>query len=80
MVIKNLELYVTKSSEIEYTREDGTKGKYTVARFAYEEFDTPFQASCSKKVTDGKYKCALKLERDFDKKKDKIYVYVGEHM
>lgn len=78
MVIKNLKLKVSNAKVIEYEREDKTKGSYTVARFASEEFDNPFQASCSKAVKDGIYNCALKLERDFDKKKDKIYFYVGE--
>ena len=78
MQINDLVMEIVNCEEVSYTNRDGKEIKFLRCRARSGAYDDPFQVNCTKIVPDGKYHCALEIKYDFNSKKDRVKLYVGE--
>lgn len=80
MTIRNIPLYVRNVDEVAFTGKDGKTITFYEGYFGYDEFDSFIKCVCNKKVSDGVYNCACKVEFDFNKKSTKVKVFIGTNV
>lgn len=76
MVARNVKLYVFDAHEESFTNKDNEVIKFNNCKIKGDDFDNYYKISCDKVVSDGWYNTAIRIQYDFEKKKDVIKLYV----
>ena len=76
MVIRDFKVHVFDAKEETFVNKNGETVKFCNCKIKGDIYDNYYKINCDKVVPDGVYTCALRLQYDFEKKKDIIKLYV----
>lgn len=78
MIARDVKLFISGAEDVEIKREGKDPVKCVMGNVGGDVFDKTTRLSLSRKVTDGIYLCGISVEFDFNTKKNKVKIMVGD--